>query len=937
MHFTIRWLWCIALACLAASGCSRQDPLYIAGGDDAPVSSVYLEVTPALAQVNVATSQAYQAWRVDPAAGSRVEVTDEVLWAVADGAVASIDSSGRASGVSPGTTGISASLDALTASASLVVSGAVLLELSVLPLEQAALVGMNRSFSAVARYDDGRVQDVSADVVWASSNGAVASVDSGGVASSLSQGSSTISATLQGVPGTASLVVLNATPVAFSVNPAQASLPVGSSELFTANVLLSSGENLDVTEQVVWSTSAAAIAAVDNQSGDKGLVTAINSGSAEIIASASFAGTTVADSASVTVTAPTLDALQVTPAGISIPAGTRGGLTATAYYSDNTTRDVTKDALWQSSDGAVVFVEASGNLAGQGQALSEGSAVVSARFAGLTAQADISVTAATLTALQITPLLTSVSAGTPVQYYASGFYSDGSSHDLTQTVNWQSSNSAIAAISTTGMASTQSAGTITISALLEGLQADASLTVTSASVVSIEVGPVAASIQAGSALAYGATAIYSNDTRRDITTLAYWQSSDEATGVLLRNGVAKGLSAGTTVISADYGGQRGVAALRVTQATLDALLVIPQSIQLQTGTLQQYSAVGIFSDHIEDLTEQASWAVSDTTLASISNSVGTKGVVTTVAPGSVTVTATYTTESATATLIIAEPQIVALAVSCDESALIVGYSTQCEAIATYSDGHAQDVTLESSWVSSDSGVARVENLARAANPGKVTAIGAGTANITATIAGLSDSEAVTVDAVVLVSIDVSSNRNLLVEGDQEQFFASGQFSNGSSADLTATALWQTADSGVLTVSNVTGAEGLAAAVAAGTTTVSATQDGVTGTSAVITVQAAPPTDNVRKVEILCLGGEYTGPIEIKVGDVDRCKAYAINKDDTVDDVTALTSWSVDDPANLSIVGLTADSQYLEVLGEQRGNTILRADYFKKAVINYKVH
>ena len=936
MQISVRLLCYLMLALLTASACSRQDPLYI-GGEDSVTSPIYLQVTPAQAEINVATSQQYSAWQVDPESGTREDVSDLVSWSVSETAIANVDANGRTTGTAAGNSEVIATLDGLSASSNLSVINAVLVEVSVLPPEQVSLIDMDRQFYAIARYDDGHLQDVTADVSWASSDSVVATVDDSGLASSRSQGSSNITATLQTLSGDASLAVLNATPVAFSVSPAQTSLPTGATEQLTANVLLSTGEVLDVSSQVTWSSSAATVAAVSNQTGNKGLVSGLDAGYAEIIASANFAGTTVADSATVTVTAPTLLSLNVTPLQASIPAGTRGNLTATAIYSDNSARDVTKDAIWQSSDDSIAFVEASGDLAGQGQALSQGSASISASFGGLSAQSNITVTSATLTALQITPLQESVTAGSAVQYYASGFYSDGSSHDLTQAVEWQSTNSTIANMDTSGVAHTLSTGSVTISAALDNLQSDASLTVTNATVVSIEVGPPAIIIQSGSTQPYRATAVYSNNTRRDITTLAFWQSGNESAAVISNIGIAKGVGAGNAIISASYSGQTGNAALRVTESTLEELLIVPQDIRLQTGTVQQYSAVGIFSDHIEDLTEQATWQVSNGSLATISNTTGSKGKLTTVAPGTLDVTTTYSGQEASTTLVVTQPQMLSLAVACNDTTIISGYNTWCESIATYADGRSQNVTQESSWSSSDSDVARVENLPPPGSPGKVTGSSAGTADITATLNGISDNQTITVQAVSLVSIDVSSYNNVLTEEEQEQFYATGQFSDGSSADLTLTAFWETADSGVLTISNITGAEGLATAVAAGTTTVTATQDGVVGTSAVITVQAPPPSDNVRKVQILCLNGEFTGPININVGETDRCKAYAINKDDTVDDVTALASWSVDQPDTLSIVGLTADSEYLEVLGEQRGNTILRAEYFKKAVINYKVH
>ena len=97
-----------------------------------------------------------------------------------------------------------------------------------------------------------------------------------------------------------------------------------------------------------------------------------------------------------------------------------------------------------------------------------------------------------------------------------------------------------------------------------------------------------------------------------------------------------------------------------------------------------------------------------------------------------------------------------------------------------------------------------------------------------------------------------------------------------------------------------------------------------------------PADNVRKLNLLCLNGEFSGPIEIEVGEKDRCKAYATLTDNTVKDVTASASWTVKDPSKLRIVGLDNNNEYLEVEGLVKGTTQLKAEYFKKALIVFKV-
>ena len=90
---------------------------------------------------------------------------------------------------------------------------------------------------------------------------------------------------------------------------------------------------------------------------------------------------------------PSLVSLAVTPSVTSIAAGAQLPLTATATYSDNTTKNLTSSATWSSSNTSVATVRASGVVA----SLSAGSATISASSDGITGSASLTVTSATAT------------------------------------------------------------------------------------------------------------------------------------------------------------------------------------------------------------------------------------------------------------------------------------------------------------------------------------------------------------------------------------------------------------------------------------------------------------------------------------------------------------------------------------------------------------
>jgi hypothetical protein len=84
-----------------------------------------------------------------------------------------------------------------------------------------------------------------------------------------------------------------------------------------------------------------------------------------------------------------------------------------------------------------------------------------------------------LSSISVTPANSSIAAGTTQAFKATGTYSNGTTQDLTSQVTWSSSNTAVAAISSAGVATGVAAGTTTIAAGKDGISGSTSLTVTS--------------------------------------------------------------------------------------------------------------------------------------------------------------------------------------------------------------------------------------------------------------------------------------------------------------------------------------------------------------------------------------------------------------------------------------------------------------------------
>ena len=119
-----------------------------------------------------------------------------------------------------------------------------------------------------------------------------------------------------------------------------------------------------------------------------------------------------------------------------------------------------------------------------------------------------------LVSIGVTPANASIPNPGSRQFTATGVYSDHTTLDLTTSVTWSSSLTAVAAVSnatgTRGLASAQGTGTTTITATAVGglVSGSTSLTVTAATLVSIAVTPVDPFVAAGSTQAFVATGTY---------------------------------------------------------------------------------------------------------------------------------------------------------------------------------------------------------------------------------------------------------------------------------------------------------------------------------------------------------------------------------------------------------------------------------------------
>ncbi|HAL85799.1 MAG TPA: ATP-dependent DNA ligase, partial [Deferribacteraceae bacterium] len=259
-----------------------------------------------------------------------------------------------------------------------------------------------------------------------------------------------------------------------------------------------------------------------------GLVTGVTSGTAVITAEygnrTKTANVLVGDGE-------ILIGVSVTPTKPILSLGSAEQLTATGIYHNTAlgkiTKDVTAEAEWETSASAVAGVN---NAANKGFVLSAGAgtANITASLGGFDGVAAVTVSNATLQRVEIEPDLPVNAVNATRQMTLVGYYSDGTTRDLTSEATWVSQSTGVATINSTGLISTHSVGTSVIVATVGSITDQTTLSVEPISVVSIDITPAAVSLAAGTTIQLAATGTYSDGSTQDITADASWSTSNSA-------------------------------------------------------------------------------------------------------------------------------------------------------------------------------------------------------------------------------------------------------------------------------------------------------------------------------------------------------------------------------------------------------------------------
>lgn len=660
--------------------------------------------------------------------GSSQDVTNSVTWSSSASGVCTVSTNALASAVNTGSCTATATVGAISGGAALTVTPATLSSITITPPNPSVSSGGSVQLSATGIFSDGSTQNMTGLLTYSSSNPLVATVNSSGMLQGLLPGSATITASLGSVSATLSVTITAATLQGLNLGAGTVTVAAGVSTQLSATGSYSDGSTQDLSAVVSWSSSAPSVAAVDAT----GKVTGLGTGSATITATLG----SVTGSVTVTVTPATIVSIAITPGSVTIAAGQSQVFTATATLTDGSTLDVTTSVHWSVANPLLATISNALGTAGTLSSLTSGNSTVSASIGSVSGSATLFVSPATLVSITVGPTGLQLALGVPANLTAIGLFSDGSTQDITASVQWSSSNGQFLSVSAAGLVTPLSIGTSTVTASLNATSGSVSVSVTAAVLNSISIDSTLSSIALGLTEQLSAIGHYSDGTTQDITSIVHWSSGNTSILSVSAGGLVLAIGGGNTNVTATLGSVTQNIPVTVSAAILESIAVTAAQNSFALGFTLQLKATGTYSDSsTQDLTAAVSWSTSNSGIALINVS----GLVSGLTAGGITATASLQGVSGSLSVTVNAATLVSISVSPASVSLLHLLLTQQFAVTGhFSDGSTQPLTSGIHWSCTNALLATINQT------GLLTALGLGNLNVTATYGSLTATAAVTI-------------------------------------------------------------------------------------------------------------------------------------------------------------------------------------------------
>jgi len=469
-------------------------------------------------------------------------------------------------------------------------------------------------------------------ITYSSSAPQVASVSTGGVVTAVAEGTSTITATVEGKTATVLVTVVREVVASVRLTPPVAQLMrIGGQLQVTATPLNAANQPL-TGRTVTWFTNNPQVVTVSQQ----GVVSAVGVGNATITAEVESRTATLG----ITVTEVPASVVTLEPDTFQLATGLTRQLVPTVIDSAGRVASLTnRQVVWQSSSSIVATVSAGGVVQGVGA----GTARISVTVDGVRSNDAVVQVSAQVATVRITPFNPQLlRIGTTVQLSAQAL--DNSNQPIAGKVaNWFSNNPTIASVSANGLVTGVAVGSTTITAEIDNRTASVTVTVTLIPVGSVTFNPGLDTLVLGDTKQFNPVVL--DTAGRAITSLLgrttnYASNNNPvATAAAVSTGtVVNANSQGTATITASIDGVASnaltIQVRQVTQVTISpsptASVQVGKTLQL-TWTLRDSNGNTLTSSRFP------TFGSSNQGVATVSGS----GIISGVAAGTATITVNF--------------------------------------------------------------------------------------------------------------------------------------------------------------------------------------------------------------------------------------------------------------------------------------------------------
>lgn len=585
-----------------------------------PAASVV--VAPATVSLLAGASRTLAATVLDSA--GRALTGRTVNWTTNAPTIANVSSTGVVLAIAPGVATITARSEGRTSTSRVTVTAVPVASVTVSPASVSLAVAQTLPLTARVADATGAVLN-GRTVAWSTSKASVATVDATtGIVTAVATGTATITATSEGKKGTATVTVATVPVANIQVTPTNLAMLEGESQRLKATLLDANGKVL-TGRAVSWIGGAPGVATVDST----GLVSAVATGSAVIVASSEGARTSVP----ISVAPITVANVVVSPSTRLLESGRAVQLTA--KVTDIRGRVIAgKTVTWTTSNPSRASVSATGRVVG----IALGAVTVSASTDGVSGSSAVTVTPLKAARATLTPSSAALFTGRTLSLSLQ--LADASNRPLAltgRTITWGTNAPAVATVNSSGVVTGIGPGVATITASTDTTSATATLTVTNVPVSSVRVTPATVPLPTGSSLQLTATALDAGGAPIAGRGASSWRSDAPAVASVDATGVVRAIAPGTARVTGTIDGFEGSATVSVTAVPVSSITVSPDAPSVRAGAKLTLAAT-LYGPNptiaLSPTGRTIAWSVQDSGIATVSSS----GVLTGVRAGTTTVT-----------------------------------------------------------------------------------------------------------------------------------------------------------------------------------------------------------------------------------------------------------------------------------------------------------